>query len=308
MNEPTGIVFLDKPANITSFQTLGPVKRALKTRKVGHAGTLDRFATGLLVLFAGKYTRLVPFFAGCDKVYRATVAFGSETDTLDPEGDVVATAPIPTRERLESVLPSFTGRILQAPPAYSAVHLDGKRAYERVLAGETPEMKPRPVDIHELVMECYEDGEAVFYVRCGSGTYIRSLVRDIACAAGSRAHLSTLSRLSIGPFSVGMAVTPDRFDPQRDLRSFSPEMARSLGLQSRFLDNNLAVSFTNGAKLLSSRFESSGKSQSADFSADANPGINSGPTAVFSNSTTFLGIADLDGEYASYKFVLGGNQ
>jgi tRNA pseudouridine55 synthase len=304
VNEATGIVLLDKPANLTSFQTLGPVKKALKTRKVGHAGTLDRFATGLLILFSGNYTRLVPFFSGCDKVYRAGIAFGVETDTLDPEGLVVRTAPIPGRDALESVLPSFMGTILQAPPEYSAVHLDGKRAYERALAGEKPEMKPRPVRIEGLELESYESGKAVLLVRCGSGTYIRSLARDIACACGSCAHLEKLARLSIGPFTLDMAVSPERFDPLRDLSSFTPDMAASIGLPVRSLDDSYSGSFLNGAKLRSSIF-----GMPAESLRDASPAKSSTkpePSAIFSGDSTFLGMAELGGEYASYRFVLGG--
>ncbi len=307
MNESTGIVFLDKPANLTSFQTLGPVKRALKTRKVGHAGTLDRFATGLLVLFSGSYTRLVPFFAGCDKVYRATVLFGTETDTLDPEGDVIFSSSIPTKEAIEAVLPSFKGRILQSPPAYSAVHLDGKRAYERVLAGETPEMKPRPVDIRRLELEDYAEGRAVFLIECGSGTYIRSLARDIARAAGSCAHLEKLTRLSIGPFSLDMAVTPERFDPSRDLLCFTPGMAASLGIPVRLLDAELVNAFMNGAALPSSSFAFPAEAQKTAGIGSAKAAIEAACSAVFTREGEFLGMAELSGQRAIYRFVAGRN-
>ncbi len=135
---PRGMLLLDKPIGITSFQALGAVKRHFNTKKVGHAGTLDKFASGLLLVFVGEATRLVPWFVGLDKTYVATIRFGQETDTLDPEGEVIREALVPDLTLVQAKLHEFIGAQIQIPPVYSAIHVDGKRAYERVLAGEKP--------------------------------------------------------------------------------------------------------------------------------------------------------------------------
>jgi tRNA pseudouridine55 synthase len=195
-------LLLDKRPGETSFEALGPLKRALATGKLGHTGTLDKFASGLLVVLAGRALRLSPWVSHCDKTYEGTLLFGEETDTLDPEGVVVARAPLPGREEVEAALEGFRGEILQAPPAYSALHLEGRRASERARAGETFEMKKRPVRIYELALVSWTPPLAQIRVRCSTGAYIRSLARDIALAAGSRAHLRELRRLRVAGFSV----------------------------------------------------------------------------------------------------------
>jgi tRNA pseudouridine55 synthase len=169
---------------------------------VGHTGTLDKFASGLLLVLTGRALKLSPWFDGCDKHYEGTICFGAETDTLDPEGPVIAEAPPPDRHVLEGALSQFRGAILQAPPAYSAVHVDGKRAHELARAGEAPEMKKRRVTIHALELLSYEPPLARIFVHCSKGTYIRSLARDLALAAGSRAHLAALKRTRIAGFHL----------------------------------------------------------------------------------------------------------
>jgi tRNA pseudouridine55 synthase len=210
-------VLLDKPAGVTSFEALTAVKRALRTGRVGHAGTLDRFATGLLVVLCGSCTRLVRFVHGLDKTYLARAELGRETDTLDPEGDVTAEAPLPSREQIEAALPAFQGSITQVPPSYSALHIGGRRAHELARAGEEPEMRSRAVHVHELEILAYEPPHLDLRVRCSTGTYVRSLARDIGRAADSCAHLVTLRRSSIGSIDVAESVTPSNFDPSRDL-------------------------------------------------------------------------------------------
>jgi tRNA pseudouridine55 synthase len=201
----TGLLLLNKNPGLTSFESLRPIKKALKTPKVCHTGTLDSFAEGLLVVLTGRAVKLSSYFTGCDKRYRALVRFGEETETLDPEGEIIARAPVPPREAVEAALPEFTGAILQAPPAYSAIHVNGKRAYELARSGAAPEMKKRPVTIHELSLAAWNPPHAEFEVHCSSGTYIRSLARDIALAAGSRAHLRALTRTRVGNFSLDEA-------------------------------------------------------------------------------------------------------
>lgn len=200
-----GIIFLNKKSGITSFGALGEIKRALGTPKVGHTGTLDKFASGLLVVLTGSSLKLSRLFTGLDKRYIGKIRFGIETDTLDPEGNQTAQAPLPERENVEKALSQFTGEIMQAPPAYSALHVNGKRAWELARSGKTPEMKKRPVTIHKLELRSWEPPFAEIFVHCSSGAYIRSLARDIALAAGSRAHLCELVRTQVASFTLEMA-------------------------------------------------------------------------------------------------------
>jgi tRNA pseudouridine55 synthase len=212
-----GIVLLDKPAGETSFQSLALLKRRLGTRKVGHAGTLDRFADGLLVVLTGRMTRLCAFATELDKEYVAVVAFGTGTDTLDPEGDVIAKGRVPTRGEVEAILPGFLGTVSQVPPVYSAIHVGGKRAYEAARNGEQLSMPPRMVTIQVLTLLDCSGTEATLRVSCSKGTYIRALARDIAERLGTCAHLSHLRRVRIGGFLVEDARHPGQFDPEADV-------------------------------------------------------------------------------------------
>ena len=214
-----GVILLDKPPGLTSFQALGRVKRALGMGRVGHAGTLDRFAEGLLLVLAGRMTRLSGLAMAMDKEYLATVTFGRQTDTLDPEGTVVSEGPVPTRAALEAALPSFTGRILQVPPQYSAVHVGGRRAYQVARDGEPVDLEPREITIHHLSLLSFDPPLATLRVVCSKGTYIRSLARDVAKRLSTCAYVSQLRRIRIGGFSVQHAVAPDAFDPARHLMS-----------------------------------------------------------------------------------------
>ena len=206
---PPGLLLLRKEPGLTSFEALGAVKKALGTGKVGHTGTLDKFASGLLLVLTGRALKLAPWFSHCDKRYEAVMRFGIETDTLDPEGETIARAPPPSQEAVEAALTRFSGEIMQAPPAYSAIHIDGKRASALARSGETPEMKKRPVHIYRLELLSWEPPLAKIFVHCSSGTYIRSLARDIALAAGSRAHLAALVRTHVAGFSLENAAAAD---------------------------------------------------------------------------------------------------
>jgi tRNA pseudouridine55 synthase len=210
----SGIILLNKSPGITSFDALRDIKRALGTGKVGHTGTLDKFACGLLVVLAGKALRLSKWFTGCEKEYEGRICFGEETETLDPEGAVTERAPVPSRQRVEEVLKTFTGEIMQAPPAYSAIHVNGKRASELARSGEAPQMKERKVTIYKIELLSWQPPFADIFVHCSSGTYIRSLARDIALAADSRAHLAALKRTKVGGFSlVDCSLIPDPHTP-----------------------------------------------------------------------------------------------
>jgi tRNA pseudouridine55 synthase len=214
-----GILLLDKPAGQTSFQSLGAVKRRLGTRRVGHAGTLDKFAEGLLVVLTGRMTRLCAFATSLDKEYVAVVTFGKGTDTLDPEGSVTAEGPVPGLHALETILPAFRGTLQQCPPAYSALHIGGKRAYQAARNGEEVVMAPRTVVIHSLQLIDYAPPNATLGICCSKGTYIRSLARDIAAGIGTCAYLSALRRTRIGGFLLENAKSPEQFDPLTDLHS-----------------------------------------------------------------------------------------
>lgn len=213
-----GAVFpIDKPKGWTSFDVVDRLRKWLKKSygvkklKVGHAGTLDPMATGLLICCSGPMTKRINKFQEDEKVYRATVGFGYQTSTLDAEGEVTAehaTEGI-DRDRIEALLPSFQGKIEQVPPAHSAVKINGKRAYEEARKGNDPGLEARQVEIHELHLENFENEEATIYIRCGKGTYIRSLARDLGERCGSAAYLKALRRIRIGQYHVDDAFTID---------------------------------------------------------------------------------------------------
>ncbi|MDR0554743.1 MAG: tRNA pseudouridine(55) synthase TruB [Treponema sp.] len=202
----SGFLLLNKKPGFTSFETLNRIKEAFAPSKVGHTGTLDKFASGLLIALVGRAVKLTSWFTGTEKEYEGTIRLGQETDTLDPEGTVIGEAEPPSPEALAEVLDSFRGNILQAPPAYSAVHIDGERASVLARNGMSPEMRKRPVTIYALELRSYESSLARIYVRCSKGTYIRSLARDIALAAGSRGYLAALTRTATAGFTLADAV------------------------------------------------------------------------------------------------------
>ena len=205
MADSFAILLLDKEKGVTSFESLYPVKRAHRGVKIGHAGTLDKFASGLMVVLLGQATRLTPVFSSFDKEYAASVRFGYETDTLDPEGGIIAEAPIPSEEALRAVIPSFVGVQTQIPPVYSAIHVNGKRAYREARKGNDVDMPEREIRIDSLDLLSFSGDEAVFRASVSKGTYIRALARDIALRAGSRGYLTELRRLRVGPWTLSDA-------------------------------------------------------------------------------------------------------
>jgi tRNA pseudouridine55 synthase len=225
-----GLLLLKKNPGLTSFESLSAVKKALASPKVGHTGTLDKFASGLLLVLAGSSLKLAQWFLGASKEYRGTIFFGAETETLDPEGDITARGPLPSLEDVEKVLPLFRGEILQEPPLYSALHINGERAHELARAGERPEIKKRPVTVYELELLSWEAPLARIRVSCSAGTYIRSLARDIALAAGSRAHLTELVRTRIGKFLLSDAVDPGSGALASSLRAVDAAVFDAMGL------------------------------------------------------------------------------
>jgi tRNA pseudouridine55 synthase len=199
-------------------------------------------------------TRLCPLASALDKEYVATITFGCETSTLDPEGEVVARGEIPTLAEIEAVLPQFRGDIMQVPPAYSAVHVAGVRAYRAARKGETVVLRARPVHVEGLEVISYASPSMILRVTCSKGTYIRSLARDIAVAAGTRAYVSGLRRTRVGGFRVEDAVSPDSFDPDRDLLPPSAFFAAVPGLGRLEVKKDFVRSTSTGGELSSSCF------------------------------------------------------
>lgn len=206
-----GFLVVDKPAGITSHDVVAMVRAVTGIKKVGHTGTLDPFATGVLPLALGPATRLIQYLDESIKVYDATISFGQETDTGDPTGEVIATASMPTaiRAEAEEVLSTFLGDRMQTPPQYSAVKHKGKRLYQYARKGEKVEVAARPIKIHSLAIHSYDGQLLRVIISCSRGTYARVLANEIAVALGSVGHLSALSRTRSGPFyaedSLGMS-------------------------------------------------------------------------------------------------------
>jgi tRNA pseudouridine55 synthase len=210
-----GWIVLDKLVGLGSTQAVSAIKRLLREAgepktKVGHGGTLDPLASGVLPIALGEATKVAGRMLDATKQYAFTIRFGEETDTLDAEGQIVATSQvIPTAAQVQAILPRFTGEIEQMPPAYSALKIGGKAAYARARAGETVELKPRQVTIHELRVISDTANEASLLATVSKGTYIRSLARDIARALNSVGHVTMLRRTRAGPFSLAQAVLLD---------------------------------------------------------------------------------------------------
>jgi tRNA pseudouridine55 synthase len=204
-----GWVILDKPVGMTSTQAVGAIKRIFEAQKAGHAGTLDPLATGILPIALGEATKTVPFAVDGEKAYRFTVRFGAETDTDDAEGKVVRTSDaLPPRPAIEALLPRFTGEILQVPPQFSAIKVDGARAYDLAREGEEVVLEPREVLIEDLsLIEMPDAATAVFEARCGKGTYVRALARDMGRALGCFGHVIELRRTRVGSFDEAASVT-----------------------------------------------------------------------------------------------------
>jgi tRNA pseudouridine55 synthase len=206
-----GFLLIDKPAGITSHDAVDMVRRAVATRRVGHAGTLDPAATGLLLMAVGRATRLLRFVGGMAKTYEGSGILGVETTTLDAEGEVVSRSPVRVDEaRLRGAMEDFLGDIEQIPPAFSAVKVGGRRLYDAARKGVSLEAAPRRVHVEAFELLRLEGPRFDFRVRCSSGTYVRSLVADVGRRVGSGAHLSRLRRMAIGPFKVDDATPPDR--------------------------------------------------------------------------------------------------
>lgn len=203
----SGWLNFHKPLEMTSTQGVGKTRWLLNARKAGHGGTLDPLATGVLPIAFGEATKVLPYLVDASKVYRFTVRWGAQTATDDLEGEVVASSDVrPALADIQTVLPQFTGLIDQVPPIYSAIKIDGKRAYDLARQGEAVEMKSRQVTLHRLDVLNADGGEATFEAECSKGTYIRSLGRDMALALGTVGHITMLERRRVGPFCLEDAI------------------------------------------------------------------------------------------------------
>ncbi|QMU99547.1 tRNA pseudouridine(55) synthase TruB [Borrelia sp. A-FGy1] len=203
-----GIILLRKRSGVTSFNALFPLKKYFARRRIGHTGSLDKFASGLLVVLVGKYTSLSNYITYLDKEYIAEFEFGIETDTLDPNGNIIKRGDyIPSLEELNLVFESFKGEIYQIPPKFSSLHINGKRAYKLALKGESFELQPRKVNIYNLEVLSYDTNSHILKLKinCSKGTYIRSIARDLALSLGSCAYVKSLERIKVGDFRLDNA-------------------------------------------------------------------------------------------------------
>lgn len=245
-----GFLVVDKPAGVTSHDVVAAVRRATGMRKVGHAGTLDPMATGVVVVAIGRPTRLIRFIQEYPKEYAAVATFGVATDSLDADGAVLARDPMDiTRDDVEGIVPRFVGTIDQLPPMVSALKVGGERLYEIARRGETVERETRRVEVYGLQVTGFRDGgypEVSFRVVCGKGTYIRSLADDIARALGGRAHLSDLRRLRVGSLGLDRAITLDGLE-EFESRLLSPAEAL-VDLDSVTVDGDVAGAISHGAR------------------------------------------------------------
>jgi tRNA pseudouridine55 synthase len=215
--EGFGIIIVDKPVGPTSHNVVHAVRQGSGVRKVGHAGTLDPRASGVLVLCLGAATRLSEYLSAGTKCYQAVVRFGSSTDTYDADGEVVrSTGQAPDLEAIKAVLPEFTGEIDQVPPVYSAIKLQGKKAYQLARAGKDVDLAPRQVTIYSLDPVDYAAPDLTLDVSCSAGTYVRSLANDLGDRLSTGAHLAALRRTEAGPFSLAQAVTLDQLQAAFD--------------------------------------------------------------------------------------------
>ena len=215
-----GFLNVNKPAGMSSFDVIRRLRRQLPRKtKIGHAGTLDPFADGVLVVCVGPATRLADRVQGQTKQYRAEVTLGAASTTDDPEGDITPTAgaAAPDRQAVRDAAAALVGRIEQVPPAHSAVHVDGRRAYKLARAGKEVNLPPRPVVIHAIDVLGYDYPRLELAVTCGSGTYIRSLARDIGASLGVGGYCTALTRTAVGRFTLAEAVEVDQADVERDL-------------------------------------------------------------------------------------------
>lgn len=235
-----GWLALNKPTGMTSTKALAIAKRLFNAQKAGHAGTLDPLATGVLPIAFGEATKTTSFAIDGQKTYRFTVAWGSETDTDDCEGEVVQRSDqLTSTQNIEAILPEFVGAVTQVPPAYSAIKIDGQRAYDLARAGDQVDLEPRQIRIDDLRLLESDSKTAVFEATCGKGTYVRALARDIGRKLGCLGHVTALRRNRVGRFNLDDAITLDELAKQHE------DTADSVGLREHLKPIQFALDQLN---------------------------------------------------------------
>lgn len=284
----SGVFLLNKPAGMTSNQALQKVKRLVGAKKAGHTGSLDPAATGMLPLCFGEATKVCAYLLDADKTYRVTARLGEATDTGDADGQVTETAPLPAldRDAWEEVLARFTGEIQQVPPMYSALKKGGRRLYELARRGETVEREPRPVRIHEISLLEARGARLVFRVRCSKGTYVRTLVEDIAKAVGTVAHTAKLHRESVADFPVEAMLDMGGVEQKAEQGG---EALRSLLMPA---DRALTG-------MPESRVAPADQERFCGGQAVPGDGAGEGLVRVYGDGGRFLGIGDRDGNHGT---------
>lgn len=249
-----GWIILDKPSGITSAHAVAKVKRLLKPAKIGHAGTLDPLASGILPLALGEATKTVSFVMGRRKAYRFEVTWGQERDSDDRMGTINASSgKRPGEEEINAILQKFTGSIEQQPPRYSAIKIEGKRAYDLARQGQAVELKPRAVTVHSLEMTSYTTDKSSFTCHCGKGTYIRSLARDMGRKLGCYGHISMLRRLSVGNFTEKHAISLEVLEEMvhnGDLSSLLPVESALDDIPAMEVDSTQAALLRSGQSII----------------------------------------------------------
>ena len=337
---PSGIILYAKRSGITSFSSLWSVKKAIDCDKVGHTGTLDSFAEGLLVVLSGSLTHLVSHVTSFRKKYRAVICFGSGTDTLDPVGRVTGEGVSLSREDVAAACSHFTGALLQVPPVFSALHVDGQRASDLAHKGGEVELDSRQIFIYKNELLDYKAADesdknsyALVEVECSKGTYIRALARDMAALFGSVAHLSALRRIEVGPFTLDDAacssllddftienaiakenlMRQDGLSPQKDgedvfadIRNhfllFTPRLAFSCGLRAECIKAEWEKSYLNGRPLSAKMF--SPLPMDADTEDDFKTCESPDERAVFYEGGQFAGMTRIGKTRSEYSFVV----
>ncbi len=279
MSPAEGLLLVDKPKGVTSHDVVDVVRRGLATRKVGHAGTLDPMATGLLLIGVGRATRLLRFLGGLPKTYGGSMRLGIETTTLDADGDVVRETGVDVTDvQVGDAMRALVGESLQRPPAYSAVKVGGRKLYEAAREGERLEAEPRPIRVDAFDLLSYEAPDVAFRVTCSGGTYVRVLASDVGAALSCGAHLIALRRTAIGPYSVDDAVAPDRAGEPLPLDAAVGHLPRL------DLDADEAVAASHGRPL--------------------GPAGLTGPYGVFGPDGLLIGVYEDDGPRARPQVIL----
>ena len=277
-----GLLLLNKPSGMTSNRALQTVKRLLRARKAGHTGSLDPAATGMLPLCFGEATKVCAFLLDADKTYRVTAKLGASTDTGDRDGEIVETADVPALsfEEWHTILQGFLGKSSQIPPMYSALKQDGKRLYELARKGQVVERQPRKITVHEIDLMEIAGRRLVFRVECSKGTYIRTLVEDIARLAGTVAHTARLHRESVGQF---------RQEDMLDLDAVAALAEENLdALRRRLLPPDIALSDFPDEHLTDSAGERFTSGQAVPAADDTRRGL----VRVYGPHGSFLGIGE----------------